>query len=124
MAVKTALSERERATVELLRGAGLAPGVAKVLVVMSKGEEVASVKIEGLTSMRQPEVSIAMRELMRRKWVRRRSIKKKGKGRPVQGYTLCVRFSSIVDELESIQTRKAREMERTVARLKRVARGL
>lgn len=107
----------------MLNAAGLPPATAKVLVVLARGEEIISVKIEGLTSLRQPEVSITMRELVRRKWAKRRSIRKPGKGRPVNGYVLCVKFSDVVAELESAQKRRAQEMERTIGRLKRLAKG-
>jgi predicted transcriptional regulator len=121
MAGRPTLSEKELVTIDLLSRAGLAPAISKVLVVMTRGGEVTSVKIEGLTSMRQPEVSIATRELLRKRWIKRRSIKKEGKGRPVHGYTLCVKFGDVVAELEEAQKRNAREIERTLARLKRLA---
>ncbi|MFH0816419.1 MAG: ArsR family transcriptional regulator [Methanobacteriota archaeon] len=124
MAGRTTLSEKDLATIDLLHKAGLTLGIAKVLAVMAKGEETVSVKIEGLTALRQPEVSIAMRELLRRKWAKRRSIKKDGKGRPVHGYILTVKFGDIVAELETAQKRKAQEMDKTISRLKRLAKGL
>ena len=107
----------------MLKGAGMQPAIAKVLVVLARGEEIVSVKIEGLTELRQPEVSIAMRELVRRKWAKRRSIRKPGKGRPLNGYVLCAKFADIVAELETAQRKRAQEMERTISRLKRLAKG-
>ena len=121
---RTALTEKELTLIELLQRAGMQPSMAKVISVISKGEETVSVRIEGLTSLRQPEVSIVMRDLIRRRWVKRRDIKKEGKGRPVHGYTLAVPFSEIVKDMEDGHRKRIQEMEQTLARLKRLARGL
>ena len=61
---------------------------------LRKKEETTSVEIEISTALRQPEVSIAMQELRRRKWVIKRDIKKEGKGRPVHSYKLSLPFDS------------------------------
>ena len=45
-------------------------------------DECYSVDIENGANLRQPEVSIAMRELRRRRWVQEDIQKKKGKDRP------------------------------------------
>jgi predicted transcriptional regulator len=124
MPSRNTLTEKELTLIELLQKAGTTPGTAKVLAVMAKGEETVSVRIEGLTSLRQPEVSIVMRDLIRRKWIKRRDIKKEGKGRPVHGYTLAVQFSDIIKEMEAEQRKRIQEVEQTLARLKRLARGL
>jgi predicted transcriptional regulator len=123
MSGRASLSEKELATIELLRKAGLSSAVAKVITVLARGEETVSVKIEGLTSLRQPEVSIATRELLRRKWAKRRSIRGAGKGRPVHGYVLTAKFGDIVADLEASYTRRAQETERAFARLRRLAKG-
>jgi predicted transcriptional regulator len=123
MAVRNVMSEKELATADLLKRAGMQPAVAKVVVVLARGEEIVSAKIEHLTELRQPEVSIAMRELVRRKWAKRRSIRKPGKGRPLNGYVLCVRFADIVAELDAVQKRRAQEIEHTMSRLRRIAKG-
>lgn len=124
MPTRTTLTEKELTLIELLQRAGMTSAMAKVVAIISKGEETVSVRIEGLTSLRQPEVSIVMRELIKRKWVKRRDIKKEGKGRPVHGYTLAVPFADIVKEMEEEQRKKIQETEQTLARLKRLARGL
>ncbi len=123
MAGRNVLSEKELATADLLKRAGMQSVVAKVVVVLARGDEIVSVKIEGLTELRQPEVSIAMRELVRKKWAKRRSIRKPGKGRPLNGYVLCVKLADIVAELDSAQKKKAQEMEHTMSRLRRIAKG-
>ncbi|MGB1586899.1 MAG: MarR family transcriptional regulator [Thermoplasmatota archaeon] len=41
------------------------------------------------TGLRQPEVSVGMRELRERGWVRTKPIAREGKGRPMHGYQLA-----------------------------------
>src|SRR3989304_248167 len=83
MSREVRLSRRDETLVDLLIETGLSRNIAKTLVFLSKRDETTSVEIEKATGLRQPEVSIAMQELRRRKWVDKRDIKKEGKGRPV-----------------------------------------
>src|SRR3989442_15151710 len=77
------LSRRDETLVDLLIETGLSRNNAKTPVFLSKRDETTSVEIEKATGLRQPEGSIAMQELRRRKRVDKRGIKKEGKGRPV-----------------------------------------
>lgn len=104
------LSRRDEVLVDLLIEAGLPKNVAKTLVFLAKRDETTSVEIEKATGLRQPEVSIAMQELRRRKWVEKRDIKKEGKGRPVHAYRLSYAWGEILGQLD-------RELE---ARLERI----
>ena len=112
---------RDDSTVELLARTGIPRNVAKALVFLSTREETTSVEIEKATGLRQPEVSIAMQELRRRKWVDKRDIKKEGKGRPVHAYRLAIPFSAIVDVIAKEERRRIEEIRSAVRRLKRRA---
>ncbi len=115
------LSRRDETLVELLIETGLSKNVAKTLVFLSKRDETTSVEIEKATGLRQPEVSIAMQELRRRKWVEKRDIKKEGKGRPVHAYRLSVAWAEIVGELDREQESKLARIESNRKRLKSYA---
>src|SRR5438093_2997627 len=108
-------------TVDLLTRTGMAKNVAKALVFLSSREETTSVEVEKATGLRQPEVSIAMQELRRRKWVEKRDIKKEGKGRPVHAYRLGTPLRDIVDAIAKEERRKIEEIQGTLRRLKRRA---
>ena len=110
---------REDSTVELLARTGMPKNVAKALVFLSDREETTSVEVEKATGLRQPEVSIAMQELRRRKWVEKRDIKKEGKGRPVHAYRLAVPFTAVVDAIAKEERRKIEQIHGIVRRLKR-----
>lgn len=115
------LSRRDETLVDLLIETGLSKNVAKTLVFLSKREETTSVEIEKATGLRQPEVSIAMQELRRRKWVDKRDIKKEGKGRPVHAYRLSNPWNAIVDQLDRDQLNKLERIEANRNKLKSYA---
>src|SRR5688572_7508814 len=121
MSREVRLSRRDENLVDLLIETGLSRNIAKTLVFLSTREETTSVEIEKATGLRQPEVSIAMQELRRRKWVEKRDIKKEGKGRPVHSYRLAFPFDDIVDEIAREEKRKIEEIQGTVRQLKRQA---
>jgi predicted transcriptional regulator len=78
-------------------------------------------KKEISTALRQPEVSIAMQELRRRKWVIKRDIKKEGKGRPVHSYKLALPFEKIIEILEKEEMKRIEEIQNNIKALKQVA---
>ena len=111
-------SKKDEALVELLMNTGMPKNVAKTLVFLQKKEETTSVEIEISTALRQPEVSIAMQELRRRKWVMKRDIKKEGKGRPVHAYKLSIPFDKIIEALEKEERKRMERIEANIALLK------
>jgi len=112
------LTKSDESLVQLLINAGLKKNIAKTLVYLKKKEETTSVEIETATTLRQPEVSIAMQELRRRKWVAKRDIKKQGKGRPVHAYRLSVPFEEIIATIESDLRKKIEKIEWEIEQLK------
>jgi predicted transcriptional regulator len=116
--VERGFSKKDEALVELLMNTGMPKNVAKTLVFLRKKEETTSVEIEISTALRQPEVSIAMQELRRRKWVAKRDIKKEGKGRPVHAYKLSIPFDKIIEALEKEERKRMERIEANIALLK------
>jgi predicted transcriptional regulator len=111
-------SKKDEALVEMLTNTGMPKNVAKTLTFLRKKEETTSVEIEISTALRQPEVSIAMQELRRRKWVTKRDIKKEGKGRPVHAYKLSIPFEKIVDALDKDEKKRIERIEANIEALK------
>ena len=115
------LSRRDETLVDLLIETGLSRNIAKTLVFLSKREETTSVEIEKATGLRQPEVSIAMQELRRRRWVDKRDIKKEGKGWPVHSYRLSVPWSEILAHIDREEQAKIDRIEANRKKLKTFA---
>jgi len=111
-------NKKDESLVDLLVNTGMPKSVAKTLAFLRKKEETTSVEIEIMTALRQPEVSIAMQELRRRKWVIKRDIKKEGKGRPVHAYKLAIPFDKIIETLEKEERKRMESIEKNIEQLK------
>jgi len=103
--------------VNLLVGVGMKRNVAKVLVFLSELSEASSREIERGTDLRQPEVSIAMRELKEQEWVTYRESKTENKGRPVKIYSVALGLSEITNILEQ---KKRQEAESQILMINRM----
>ncbi|HHT75642.1 MAG TPA: ArsR family transcriptional regulator [Methanomassiliicoccaceae archaeon] len=114
-------TKKDETLVKLLMRTDMPKNVAKTLVFLRKKEETTSVEIEISTALRQPEVSIAMQELRRRKWVVKRDIKKEGKGRPVHSYKLALPFEKIIETIEKEERKKIEDIENNIKALKQAA---
>ncbi|KQM12757.1 ArsR family transcriptional regulator [Methanomassiliicoccales archaeon RumEn M1] len=114
-------TKKDETLVRLLMRTDMPKNVAKTLVFLRKKEETTSVEIEISTALRQPEVSIAMQELRRRKWVVKRDIKKEGKGRPVHSYRLALPFEKIIETIEKEERKRIEDIENNIKALKQAA---
>ncbi len=117
--VADGFSDDDESLVDLLTKAGMSKNVARTLAFLRNREETTSVEIETSTALRQPEVSIAMQELRRRKWVIKRDIKKEGKGRPVHSYKLAIPFEKIVETIDKEEQRRISFIESNVRKLRK-----
>ena len=102
------LDEKDDKAVKLFTELGMPKNLAKTLMYISQVEECRSADVEQAADLRQPEVSVAMQELRRRGWAKKRDIKKKGKGRPVHLYKLT---HPLPDILKSFEKEKMKEVE-------------
>src|SRR3990170_2405448 len=100
MTKEARLSRRDESMVDLLIRTGMSKNIAKA------------------TGLRQPEVSIAMQELRRRRWVEKRDIKKEGKGRPVHAYRLATPFDGIIDNIAREERAKIDEIETNIRKMR------
>jgi predicted transcriptional regulator len=101
----------------MLMKVGLKRNVAKVLTYLAGVEEATSREIEMGSDLRQPEVSIAMREIRKLDWVSERDEKNPGKGRPYRIYKLNKSLAEIIEYLE---TEKAKESEMVLKHIERL----
>ena len=102
------LDEDDERAVDLFTDLGMPRNLAKTLVYLSQCDECRSAEVEQGADLRQPEVSVAMQELRKRGWAKKRDLKKKGKGRPVHVYKLTKNLPTI---LETFEQEKMRQVE-------------
>ena len=94
------LDEKDDKAVQLFAELGMPKNLAKTLMYISQVDECRSAEVEQGADLRQPEVSVAMQELRRRGWAKKRDLKKKGKGRPVHIYKLTKALPEILGSFE------------------------
>jgi len=114
----------EEMMANLLGNIGLKRNLAKALVYLANVNESVSRNIELGAGLRQPEVSIAMRELRERGWIEEWEQKKEGKGRPLKCYRLSVELCDIIDHLDDSRKRGAQQDEETIATLRSLSRTI
>ena len=104
--------------IQLFVKLGMPKNFAKTLLYISQFDECKCADIEHGADLRQPEVSIAMQELRRRNWVKKRDIKKKGKGRPVHIYKPTTNLSEISKAFELEKLKEVETVKNDISKLK------
>ena len=97
--------------------------LAKTLMYISQVEECRSADVEQGADLRQPEVSVAMQELRRRGWVKKRNLKRKGKGRPIHMYKATSSLSQVSKGFEQEKTRELKAIKDNVLELKNIVKN-
>jgi predicted transcriptional regulator len=116
------LDEKGEEIADALMSLGLSRNISMSLAFLENMNTATSLDLERSARLRQPEVSIAMRELKERDWVDEREEKKPGKGRPFKIYTLKVGFGEIVARLEKEQKKAFEEAQKKIKRLKELGK--
>ncbi len=112
------LDKKDEEIADALISLGMSRPIARILSCLHDENEATSVELERGTGLRQPEVSIAMRELNECDWINEREEKKPGKGRPYKIYSLKIGFDKIVDKLEKQHKEVVNEAQEKIERLK------
>jgi predicted transcriptional regulator len=102
----------------ILMKIGLKRNVAKVLAYLVAREQTTSREIEIGTDLRQPEVSIAMRELRNLDWIVERDEKNPGKGRPYRIYRLNESLAEIINYLEQEEAKESANTMKKIDKLR------
>ena len=111
-------TDKEEEFVNLLIDIGTARKVAMVLVFLANTPETTSRGIERGTDLRQPEVSLAMKYMMDRGWIKTHESSAASKGRPVKIYELSMPISKIMDCIENEKKDEARNQLALVKKMK------
>ena len=117
--VKTmTLDKKDNELVQIFTELGMPRNLAKILVFISQVDEWQATDIEKGIDLRQPNVSIVMKDFEKKGWIKKRNERKtNGKGRPINVYSFKKDISEIVKSLEN---EKIKEMENTKKNLNRI----
>jgi predicted transcriptional regulator len=116
------LDEKDEEIADILISLGMSRNVAMSLTYLQNMNSATSVDLERVARLRQPEVSIAMRQLKERDWIDEREEKTPGKGRPYKIYSLKVGFKDIVAQLEKQQKKTVDDAKANLERLKKLGK--
>ena len=117
------LDKDDDKAVQLFVKLGMPKNMAKTLLYLSQVPECKSADIEQCANMRQPEVSVAMQELRRRGWVKKRDIKKKGKGRPLHIYKTTTNLSEIWKAFEQEKLKEVETVKNDISELENILKS-
>ena len=112
--------EEDDRAIQLFVKLGMPKNLAKTLLYISQFNECQCAEIEQGADLRQPEVSIAMQELQKRNWVKKRNQKKKGKGRPVHIYKPAIELSKILKTFEIEKMQEFENIKKDISELKTI----
>lgn len=112
------INQRDIKAIKLFTDIGFQKNFAKTLIYISKNGGCRAIEIEQETNQRQPEVSAAMQELLRKGWVIRKNFRKKRKGRPVQIYKLAFSLKEILTEIENEKNKEIENVKKDFFKLK------
>jgi len=111
-------NSKDEKVIKIFTELGMPRNIAKTLMYISNVEECRSAEIERQANLRQPEVSVAMQELQKRGWIKKRDLKKKGKGRPVHIYKLNQPINQIVKKFEQEKLKEIEHVRNDLTALK------
>ena len=117
------LDEKDDKAVKLFAELGMPKNLAKTLMFISQVEECRSAEVEQGADLRQPEVSVAMQEMRRRGWAKKRDLKKKGKGRPVHIYKLTKTLPNILKNFEQDKMKEVQIIRSDLTDLQSLIKG-
>jgi len=93
-------TKRDAEIADILKEIGLRTNEARILVLFFKRVDLSSREVERISDLRQPEVSIALTHLIKKRWVQVVRHITENKGRPVKIYNLSGSVDEILDEIE------------------------
>jgi len=114
------LDKDDDKAIQLFVKLGMPKNLAKTLLYVSQFDECKCADIEQGADLRQPEVSIAMQELRRRGWVKKRDLNKKGKGRPVHIYKPTMHLSEILNAFDQEKLKEVESVKKDISELKNI----
>jgi len=117
------LDEKDDKAVQLFSELGMPKNLAKTLMYISQVQECRSADVEQGADLRQPEVSVAMQEMRRRGWAKKRDLKKKGKGRPVHIYKLTKPLPQILKSFEQDKMKQVQTIKNDLSELQTLIKG-
>lgn len=118
------LTQQDDRVIKIFTELGMPKNFAKTLLYISHVDECKSADVEQGTRLRQPEVSVVMQQLMKKGWVKKRGLRKKGKGRPIHIYKLTYPLGSIIENFEQEKMLELQKIKEDISELKNIINSI
>ena len=116
LASEASSAEPANLIVEMLENIGVSTNVAYVLVSLHEDGNLSSRELQSVCGLRQPEISMAMKELLNEEMVRCEAQNEGGRGRPSHRYSLNGGLFTVIkpfiDDAESRLNQLTIDLER------------
>ena len=112
------LTKQDEKIVDIFSDLGMPKNFAKTLKYISQVDECRSSEIEHGADLRQPEVSVSIKDLSKRGWIEKRDQKKEGKGRPIYIYKLALPLNKIIKTVEDEKLKEIETVKTDITELK------
>ncbi|MFW6120971.1 MAG: ArsR family transcriptional regulator [Petrotogales bacterium] len=117
------LDKEDEEIIRLFTDLGMPKNLSKTLMYLCQVDECRSGDVERGADLRQPEVSVAMQELRKRGWVKKRDLKKKSKGRPVHIYEPTTDLSKVWKSLEQEKLKEIESVKSGLSELENIIKN-
>ena len=115
------LDKEDEKVVRLFTELGMPRNQSKTLMYISQFDECRSAEVERGADLRQPEVSVAIQELRKKGWVKKRVQKKENeRGRPVHIYSSAKTLSDIIKIFEQEKLSEMETVKNDISELKNI----
>ena len=115
------LDKEDEKVVRLFTDLGMPRNQSKTLMYISQFDECRSADVERGADMRQPEVSVAITELSKKGWIKKRVEKKENeRGRPLHIYKSSMPLSEIIKVFEQEKLNEIETVKSDITELKNI----
>jgi len=113
------LDKEDEKVVSLFAELGMPKNQSRTLMYISQFDECRSADVERGADLRQPEVSVAIHELRKKGWIKRRIQKKENeRGRPIHIYSSAMALPEIVKSFEEEKLNEIETVKNDITELK------
>ena len=122
MDTKLIFTKQDEEIAGIFNEVGLKVNVSRVLVMFLTYSNINSRDIERYTDLRQPEVSIAINDLVNRRWIEVTKHITVNKGRPIKVYNLSLSPDEIIDQIEGSINKEYNQLKASVERVRELVK--
>lgn len=124
LASEASSTESVNLIVEMLENIGVSTNVAYVLVSLHEGGDLSSKELQLACGLRQPEISVAMKQLLDEEMVRCEAQNEGGRGRPCHRYSLNGGLFTVINPFINDAELRLNKLTVDLARLDKVSQKL